>query len=90
MVAGSVVGHLLVHDADEEMTLNSQLSYNITAQLPDSSPWSFSIDATSGDIQALRLLERRDQKLYKLTVRVSDPGEAGLLPPPHTAAASHT
>lgn len=81
MVAGSVVGHLRVLDADEERTLNSQLSYNITAQLPDSSPRSFSIDAASGDIQAMRLLQRRDQKLYELTVRVSDPGEAGRLPP---------
>lgn len=76
--AGSVVGQLLVYDADEEGTLNSQLTYNITMQHPDTSPKAFSIDAASGDIQALRILQRKEQKLYDLTVRVNDPGKARL------------
>lgn len=70
------MGQLLVHDADEEGTLNSQLTYNLMLQHPDTSPKAFSIDAASGDIQAMRILQRREQKLYDLTVRVSDPGEA--------------
>ncbi|XP_056902226.1 cadherin-17 [Takifugu flavidus] len=70
---GSMVGQLLVHDADEEGTLNAQLNYTILSQHPDTSPKSFSIDTTSGNIQALRILQRTEQKLYSLKVRVSDP-----------------
>lgn len=72
------MGQLLVHDADEEGTLNSQLNYTIFSQQPDTSPKTFSIDTTNGHIQALRLLQRTEQKLYNLMVRVSDPGKAGL------------
>lgn len=72
------MGQLLVHDADEEGTLNSQLNYTIFSQQPDTSPKTFSIDTTNGHIQALRILQRSEQKLYSLTVRVSDPGEARL------------
>ncbi|TNN02563.1 hypothetical protein fugu_010050 [Takifugu bimaculatus] len=69
----SMVGQLLVHDADEEGTLNAQLNYTILSQHPDTSPKSFSIDTMSGNIQALRILQRTEQKLYSLKVRVSDP-----------------
>lgn len=71
------MGRLLVYDADEEGTRNSQLSYAITSQHPDTSPQAFSVDDASGNIQAVRILQRREQKLYNLTVRVSDPGAAG-------------
>lgn len=69
---------MLVHDADEEGTLNSQLNYIIMSQHPDTSSKSFSIDEASGNIQALRILQRMEHKLYNLTVRVSDPGNARL------------
>lgn len=73
---GSLVGQMLVHDADEEGTLNAQLTYSLTSQNPDTTPKAFSIDAVSGRLQALRSLQRKEQKLYHLTVRVSDPGNA--------------
>lgn len=72
------MGQLLVHDADEEGTLNSQLNYTIFSQHPDTSPKTFSIDTASGHIQALRILQRTEQKLYSLMVRVSDKGNASL------------
>ncbi|XP_070691301.1 cadherin-17 [Pempheris klunzingeri] len=70
---GSLVGQLLTHDSDEEGTMNAQLTYTIVSQNPPTSADTFSIDAASGRIQALRLLQRRDQQVYKLNVRVSDP-----------------
>uniref|UniRef100_H3DLZ2 Cadherin 17, LI cadherin (liver-intestine) n=1 Tax=Tetraodon nigroviridis TaxID=99883 RepID=H3DLZ2_TETNG len=70
---GSVVGQLLVYDADEEQTLNSQLTYAIVRQLPDPRRRPFSIDAASGEIQVLRVLQRKELKLYELTVNASDP-----------------
>ncbi|MEQ2275789.1 hypothetical protein XENORESO_008915 [Xenotaenia resolanae] len=69
---GSIVGELKVYDADKEGTLNSQLTYTIISQDPSNVQDSFSIDETSGTIQALRLLQRREQKVYNLDVRVSD------------------
>uniref|UniRef100_A0A671UKS6 Cadherin 17, LI cadherin (liver-intestine) n=1 Tax=Sparus aurata TaxID=8175 RepID=A0A671UKS6_SPAAU len=66
---GNEVGELKAHDADKEGTLNSLLSYTI--ENPDGSP--FSIDAASGRIQALRSLQRRDQQVYNLTIKVKDP-----------------
>lgn len=74
MVPGSLVGVLLAHDADEEGTLNTQLTYSIVSQNPVTTPNTFSIDAASGRIQALRSLQRKDQQVYNLNVRVSDPG----------------
>nr|XP_057940809.1 cadherin-17 [Doryrhamphus excisus]XP_057940810.1 cadherin-17 [Doryrhamphus excisus]XP_057940812.1 cadherin-17 [Doryrhamphus excisus]XP_057940813.1 cadherin-17 [Doryrhamphus excisus] len=70
---GSLVGQLLAHDGDEEGTLNALLTYAIVSQQPPTSPDSFAIDAASGRIQALRSLQRRENQVYKLTVRVSDP-----------------
>ncbi|KAM4735247.1 cadherin-17 [Anableps anableps] len=69
---GSSVGQLMVHDADQEGTLNSKLIYTIISQDPSNLPDSFSIDETSGEIKSLRLLQRREQKVYNLDVRVSD------------------
>ncbi|XP_036931558.1 cadherin-17 [Acanthopagrus latus] len=66
---GSEVGELKAHDADKEGTLNSLLTYTIES--PGGSP--FSIDAASGRIQALRSLQRRDQQVYNLNVKVKDP-----------------
>lgn len=74
VVAGSLVGDLVAHDADETGTLNSLLTYTIVSQQPPSIPNVFSIDAASGKIQALRPLQRRDHQLYRLNVKVSDPG----------------
>ncbi|XP_068179858.1 cadherin-17 [Antennarius striatus] len=68
---GSIVGQLLAHDADEEGTLNAQLTYTIMNLEAVSN--AFSIDAASGRIQALRSLQRKDQQVYNLYVRVSDP-----------------
>ncbi|KAI3361023.1 hypothetical protein L3Q82_013219 [Scortum barcoo] len=69
---GSLVGQLLAHDDDEEGTLNAQLTYTIVSQSPATSSKAFSIDAASGKIQALRSLQRKDQQVYNLSVRVSD------------------
>ncbi|XP_029958165.1 cadherin-17 [Salarias fasciatus] len=66
---GSPIGDLIAHDADEEGTLNSELTYTIVSQEP--TPNVFSIDHT-GKIQSLRLLQRKEQQLYNLVVRVSD------------------
>ncbi|XP_068616231.1 cadherin-17 [Brachionichthys hirsutus] len=68
---GSLVGQLSAHDADEEGTLNAQLTYTILN--PETISNAFSIDAASGRIQALRSLQRKDQQVYNLHVRVSDP-----------------
>ncbi|KAM9805986.1 cadherin-17 isoform 1-T1 [Syngnathus typhle] len=70
---GSLVGQLLAFDADEADTLNALLTYAIMSQQPSTSPEAFTIDADSGQIQALRSLRRRDQQVYNLDVRVSDP-----------------
>ncbi|XP_061675972.1 cadherin-17 isoform X2 [Syngnathoides biaculeatus] len=70
---GSAIGQLDVHDADEAETLNALLTYAIVSQRPSTSPEAFAVDAASGRIQALRLLRRRDQQVYSLDVRVSDP-----------------
>ncbi|KAK2844546.1 hypothetical protein Q5P01_011205 [Channa striata] len=69
---GSPIGQLLAYDDDEEGTLNSLLTYSILSQEPPTTPNAFSIDA-SGKIQSLRLLQRKDHKIYNLNVRVNDP-----------------
>lgn len=74
MAPGSVVGHMVAHDADQEGTLNSQLTYTILSETPPSDAHAFSIDAASGTIQALRSLQRKEHQLYNLMIRVSDPG----------------
>lgn len=70
---GSLIGELLAHDADEAGTLNAQLTYSIVSQTPSTSPSAFSIDPMSGEIRALRILRRRDSKIYHLDVQASDP-----------------
>ncbi|XP_041799119.1 cadherin-17 [Chelmon rostratus] len=70
---GSLVGELLAYDLDEEGTRNAQLTYTIESQSPDTTPSAFSIDDSSGRIQLLRLLHQKDQRVYNLNVRVSDP-----------------
>ncbi|KAM9353461.1 LOW QUALITY PROTEIN: cadherin-17 [Symphorus nematophorus] len=70
---GSLVGQLLAHDADEEGTMNAQLAYTIVSQDPDTSSNAFSIDAASGSIQTLRMLQRKVHQVYNLVVRVNDP-----------------
>lgn len=74
MVAGSLIGQLLAHDDDQVGTLNSQLTFTIVSQNPLTSPDAFAIDAASGRIQALRVLQRRDHQAYDLNVRVTDLG----------------
>lgn len=74
VVPGSLVGELLAYDLDEEGTRNAQLTYTIESQSPDTTPSAFSIDDSSGRIQLLRLLHQKDQRVYNLNVRVSDPG----------------
>lgn len=69
---GSLIGELVAHDYDEPGTLNSQLTYTIVSQDPPTEPNAFSIDAASGRIQSLRQLQRRDQKIYNLNVKVND------------------
>nr|XP_046254566.1 cadherin-17 [Scatophagus argus] len=70
---GSLIGQLLANDADEHGTLNAHLTYSIVSQGPDETLNPFSIDAADGRIQVLRSLQRKDQQLYNLNVRVSDP-----------------
>uniref|UniRef100_A0A3Q3VQ10 Cadherin domain-containing protein n=1 Tax=Mola mola TaxID=94237 RepID=A0A3Q3VQ10_MOLML len=67
-LVGSPVGQLVALDADEEGTLNAQLTYSIVLQNLE----TFSIDAASGKIQTLRSLQRKDQKVYSFSIRVSD------------------
>ncbi|XP_056261999.1 cadherin-17 [Pseudoliparis swirei] len=69
---GSLIGQLLAHDDDQVGTLNSQLTFTIVSQNPLTSPDAFAIDAASGRIQALRVLQRRDHQAYDLNVRVTD------------------
>ncbi|XP_071326262.1 cadherin-17 [Trachinotus anak] len=69
---GSLVGDLRVHDNDDSETQNAQMTYTIISQTPPTTP-VFSIDSASGRIQALRSLQRKEQQVYHLNVRVSDP-----------------
>ncbi|XP_044213889.1 cadherin-17 [Thunnus albacares] len=69
--AGSLVNKLLAHDADQEGTLNSLLTYTIISQEPPT-PAAFSIDAASGQIQTLRMLRRKEHQIYSLNVKVND------------------
>ncbi|KAK5862334.1 hypothetical protein PBY51_017742 [Eleginops maclovinus] len=70
---GSLIGLLLVHDDDQVGTLNSYLTYTILSENPTTSTNAFSIDAASGTIQALRPLQRKNNNVYYLNVKVSDP-----------------
>ncbi|TDH11809.1 hypothetical protein EPR50_G00064980 [Perca flavescens] len=70
---GSLIGQLLAHDDDQAGTLNAQLTFTIVSQNPPTASNSFSIDAASGKIQTLRSLQRKDQEVFNLNVRVSDP-----------------
>ncbi|XP_051813310.1 cadherin-17 [Acanthochromis polyacanthus] len=70
--SGSLVGQLEVHDNDKEGTLNSQLSYEIVSQVPAVEN-TFVIDNTDGKIKALRSLRRKEESIFNLDVRVSDP-----------------
>lgn len=74
VVSGSEIGLLVAFDDDEPGTLNSHLTYTILSQDPPSESPTFSIDAASGKIQALRMLQRKDQQVYHLNVEVNDPG----------------
>lgn len=74
MVSGSLIGQLVAHDDDEAGTLNSQLTYTIESQDPPNTSNMLSIDTSSGRIQTLRLLQRKDQHVYKFNVRVNDLG----------------
>ncbi|XP_026228820.1 cadherin-17 [Anabas testudineus] len=69
---GSLIGQLVAHDDDEAGTLNSQLTYTIESQDPPNTSNMLSIDTSSGRIQTLRLLQRKDQHVYKFNVRVND------------------
>ncbi|XP_068995515.1 cadherin-17 [Embiotoca jacksoni] len=69
---GSLVGQMLAGDNDEPGTLNALLNYTIVSQSPPTESNAFSIDGTSGRIQALQILRRREQQVYNLNVRVSD------------------
>ncbi|KAF7669711.1 hypothetical protein LDENG_00147260 [Lucifuga dentata] len=69
---GSPIGQVIAHDEDEAGTVNALLTYTILSQNPSIN--AFSIDDASGQIQALRSLQRKDATEYQLTVKVSDPG----------------
>ncbi|XP_014862605.1 PREDICTED: cadherin-17 [Poecilia mexicana] len=69
---GSEVGQIKAHDDDQPGTIRSLLTYTISSQDPPSSPESFSIDQTNGRIQAVRSLQRKEQNIYNLDVKVSD------------------
>uniref|UniRef100_A0A8C5ECQ4 Cadherin domain-containing protein n=1 Tax=Gouania willdenowi TaxID=441366 RepID=A0A8C5ECQ4_GOUWI len=70
-IVGTSIGDLMVSDADEEGTLNSQLTYTIVSQSPVTTPGTFLIDDT-GKIQSLRMLQRKEHQAYDLIIRVSD------------------
>lgn len=74
---GSHVGDLLVHDADEENTLNSLLNYTLLSQSPASpSERMFSIDGSQGKIQVVNHnFRRKDVPQYQLKIGVTDGGE---------------
>lgn len=73
-VVGSVVGTLSVHDADDENTVNTLLTYKLLSQLPESEAM-FSVDTNTGDIKVTKGGFRRSViSQYSLTVSVSDGG----------------
>lgn len=74
---GSHVGDLLVHDADQENTLNSLLTYKLLSQSPTNpSDGMFSIDQIHGRIQvAKHNFRRKDVPQYQLKISVTDKGE---------------
>uniref|UniRef100_A0A667XGU3 Cadherin 17, LI cadherin (liver-intestine) n=1 Tax=Myripristis murdjan TaxID=586833 RepID=A0A667XGU3_9TELE len=68
---GSQIGTLLAHDADEPGTGNAMLTFEILSQHPDTN--TFTMDGPTGQMQTMRVLQRKDATEYHLTVRVSDP-----------------
>ncbi|XP_060937243.1 cadherin-17 [Limanda limanda] len=73
---GSLIGQLMAHDDDQPGTMNSHLTYTLLPEDPSTPNKVFSIDAASGRIQALSMLQRKEQQVYMLDVRVSDPGSS--------------
>ncbi|XP_035019448.2 cadherin-17 [Hippoglossus stenolepis] len=71
---GSLIGQLMARDDDQPETMNSHLTYTLLPEDPSTPNKVFSIDAASGRIQALSMLQRREHQVYQLDVRVSDPG----------------
>lgn len=81
--SGSQIGDLLVHDADEENTINSLLTYKLLSQTPSSpSEGMFSIDQIHGRIQvAKHNFRRKDVPQYHLKISVTDGGKVIVLSP---------
>ncbi|XP_073728244.1 cadherin-17 [Misgurnus anguillicaudatus] len=71
---GSVVGDLPVHDADEENTLSSLLSFTLIEQSPmEPSSKMFSIDQVKGRIQVANSnLRRKEVPQFDLVFKVTD------------------
>ncbi|CAN9514243.1 unnamed protein product [Ophioblennius macclurei] len=68
---GSPIGQLIAHDADEEGTIHAELTYTIVSQSPSPAENLFAIDH-NGQLQSLRMLQRKEHQAYDLVVRVSD------------------
>lgn len=74
------MGTLSVHDADEENTVNTLLTYKLLSQFPESEAM-FSVDTNTGDLKVTKGGFRRSAiSQYSLIVSVSDGG----LPGTHT------
>uniref|UniRef100_A0A3B1KKG3 Cadherin 17, LI cadherin (liver-intestine) n=1 Tax=Astyanax mexicanus TaxID=7994 RepID=A0A3B1KKG3_ASTMX len=73
---GNQIGDLLVHDADEEKTVNSLLHYKLLSQSPTNpADGMFHIDGTRGKIQvAKHNFRRKDVPEYQLKIGVTNGG----------------
>ncbi|XP_016158625.1 PREDICTED: cadherin-like protein 26 [Ficedula albicollis] len=65
-------------DKDEEGTVNSQVSYSISVQMPSPDGLTFNIDPTTGSIFLSGCLDYKTAKSFYLLIKASDHGSPQL------------
>ncbi|KAJ7404943.1 cadherin 26 [Willisornis vidua] len=65
-------------DKDEADTMNSQVSYSISMQMPIPDGFTFKIDPTNGSIFLTRCLDYQTANSFKLLIKASDQGSPQL------------
>ncbi|XP_028942684.1 cadherin-like protein 26 [Antrostomus carolinensis] len=65
-------------DKDEDGTVNSQVSYSLSMQMPRTDGFTFNIDPSTGSIQLSECLDYKTSNSFKLLIKASDRGTPQL------------